>query len=269
MLHRARIWEILDVGKPGDRPSRAFDLGLIVLIVLNVIEVLLSSVKSINDQYGTYLYAFEVFSVAAFSIEYVARIWSCTSIPKYSAPLRGRLRFFFRPLILIDLFAIVPFYLPFLGIDLRVIRIFRIFRVLRILKLARYSNALHIMRYAIVGKKEELVLTAVVLGVLLLVSASLMFFAEGEAQPDVFSSIPAALWWSVVTLTTVGYGDVYPITTLGKVIAGVISILGIGMVALPAGLVSAGFVEQISNVRKSNKPRTGICPTCGRNYDDD
>jgi voltage-gated potassium channel len=134
------------------------------------------------------------------------------------------------------------------------------FRVLRVLKLGRYSKAFHIIRGAISGKKEELVITAVALSVLLLLSASLMFFAERDAQPDRFSSIPPTLWWSVVTLTTVGYGDIYPVTTIGKVIAGIISVLGIGMVALPAGIISAGFVEEISESKKEQ----GVCPFCGR-----
>ena len=264
MSIRQRVWRILDVAKPGDVASRIFDIALIVIIILNVIEVSLSSVKSINSRYGAYLNAFEVLSIAVFTIEYLGRVWSCIESPTYRGAVRGRVRFFFQPLSLIDLAAVAPFYLPFLGVDLRTVRLFRMFRVLRVLKLGRYSKAFHIIRHAISGKKEELVITAVALSVLLLLSASLMFFAERDAQPDKFSSIPATLWWSVVTLTTVGYGDIYPVTTLGKVIAGIISVLGIGMVALPAGIISAGFVEEISETKKGQE----LCPTCGRRHDD-
>ena len=270
MFDRTRTWEIVTAAQPGDTPSRRFDIALITLIVLNVIEVTLSSVQSISARIGPYLYAFEAFSVVVFTVEYLTRMWSCTADPRFAHPVKGRIHFFFQPLTIIDLLAVVPFYLPFLGADLRVIRIFRVFRVLRILKLGRYSRAFAIIRQAVAGKKEELVLTAIVLVVLLLVSASLMFFAERDAQPDVFSSIPATLWWSVVTLTTVGYGDVYPITTIGKVIAGFMSILGIGMVALPAGIISAAFVDEISRARGDERKdhRTDACPTCGRKYDD-
>jgi voltage-gated potassium channel len=257
---RQRTWQILDVAKSGDVTSRTFDIALIVIIVLNVIEVSLSSVKAINARYGAYLNAFEFVSIIIFTIEYLGRIWACVESSLYQEQIRGRIRFVFRPLSLIDLMAIVPFYLPFLGVDLSPFRLFRMLRVLRVLKLGRYSKAFHIIGRAISGKKEELVITAVALSVLLLLSASLMFFAETDAQPDRFSSIPATLWWSVVTLTTVGYGDIYPVTTIGKVIAGIISVLGIGMVALPAGIISAGFVEEISESKKEQ----GICPSCGR-----
>lgn len=269
ILDKKRAWELLTAAKPGDVQSRRVDIALMALIILNVVEVALSSVHSINARFGPYLYVFEVSSVVVFTIEYVARMWSCTVDRRFSRPITGRIRFFFRPLTLIDLVAVVPFYLPFLGVDLRVIRIFRIFRVLRILKLGRYSKAFQIIQRAIVGKKEELALTGIVLAVLLLVSASLMFFAEREAQPQHFSSIPATLWWSVVTLTTVGYGDVYPITIVGKLIAGLISVLGIGMVALPTGIVSAAFVDEISRTKDEGDHVTGVCPTCGRRCDDD
>lgn len=267
MFSKKRIWELLEVAAADDKHSRQLDVFLIALICLNIIGVMLSSVSEIQQQFGVYLFLFEVFSVGIFTIEYVARLWSCTTSEQYSQPLRGRIRYALTPSVMIDLLAILPFYLPLLGVDLRVVRAFRIFRLLRVLKLTRYSRAFTMFKQAISGKSEELVLTAFVLVILLIISASLMFYAEGEAQPNNFSSIPATLWWSVVTLTTVGYGDVYPITIVGKTIAGLISILGIGMVALPAGIISAGFVEEIANAKNAKNRVVETCPTCGRDYD--
>lgn len=263
MIDKRRVWELLEPARTGDRLSRVIDLLLVVLIVFNVIGVALSSVPSVYRSVGAYLDAFETLSVMVFTVEYLGRMWSCTETARYAAPVSGRIRFFFRPLILVDLLSILPFYLPFLGVDLRTMRAFRIFRILRILKLARYSQAFYIIQRAISGKVEELVIAGLILFVLLAISSSLMFLAEREAQPEIFSSIPATLWWSVVTLTTVGYGDIYPVTTLGKIIAGTISILGIGMVALPAGIISAGFVDEFSKYKSVSCDR---CPTCGRHY---
>jgi voltage-gated potassium channel len=263
---KQRTWALLCVATPGDKASRLVDLGLMTLIVLNVMEVVLSSVESINDRFAATLFGFEVFSVGVFTIEYLGRMWSCTASPAFSQRIGGRVRFFFRPMTLIDLVAIVPFYLPYLGVDLRVMRVFRMFRMFRVLKLGRYSRAFTLIRDAILGKREELVLTAMVLAVLLVVAASLMYYAERSSQPETFSSIPATLWWSVVTLTTVGYGDVYPVTTIGKIIAGIVSIVGIGMVALPAGIISASFVDEIAKRKTSASDE--VCPQCGRRYED-
>ncbi len=269
MIDKRRVWELLEPAGDGDRMSRVVDLVLIFLIVFNVIGVALGSVPSVYRSAGPYLDGFEALSVAVFTVEYLGRMWSCTATARYAAPVSGRIRFFFRPLILVDLLAILPFYLPFLGVDLRTMRAFRIFRILRILKLARYSHAFYIIQRAISGKLEELLISGLILFVLLAISSSIMFLVERESQPEVFSSIPATLWWSVVTLTTVGYGDIYPVTTLGKIIAGLISILGVGMVALPAGIISAGFVDEFSRYKSAKCDDGDICPTCGRPYDEE
>lgn len=267
MFSKKRIWELLEVAAADDKSSRQLDMFLIGLICLNIAGVMLSSVAEIEQEFGFYLFLFEIFSVFIFTIEYIARLWCCTASAQFSQPAVGRIKYAITPSVLIDLLAILPFYLPFFGVDLRIVRAFRIFRLLRVLKLTRYSRAFSLFKRAIFGKREELVLTAFVLVILLIISASLMFYAEGDAQPENFSSIPATLWWSVVTLTTVGYGDVYPITVVGKTIAGLISILGIGMVALPAGIISAGFVDEIANARNKKNDTADSCPTCGRDYD--
>ena len=260
MKLRTRIWEIVEVAKPGDVTSRIFDISILSLIFLNVLAVIIGSVESIERQYGGFLYSFEVFSVIVFTIEYLLRVWSCTADERYSKPFSGRLRFTVKPLPLIDLFAFLPFYLPFVGLDLRFIRVIRLLRIVRLAKVGRYYSSLRLITDVLKDKKEELVLTLVIMFLLLITAASLIYYCENPIQPEVFSSIPSTMWWAVVTLTTVGYGDIYPITTLGKILASVIAVLGIGFFALPTGILGAGFVEKIQS-RRSDVTR---CPHCGK-----
>jgi voltage-gated potassium channel len=260
MLTKRRIWEILEVATPGDKASGYFDLLIQSLIVLNVIAVLAETVEPWGTQYAKLFVNFEIVSVVIFTVEYLLRIISCTSDPRFRPRVLGRLHFASTPLALIDLLAILPFYLPFLGFDLRVLRALRLFRLARIGKLGRYSESLRTLGRVVVAKKEELIVTLSILSLLLILASSVMYFVEHEAQPTVFSSIPAAMWWAVATLTTVGYGDTYPVTIAGKAIASVISILGIGMFALPTGILGAAFVEE---VEKKKKGRARRCPHCG------
>ncbi len=262
MPFKKRVYEILDVAKPGDRASKIFDIFIVTLIALNVISIILETVQSIYTKAPRLFQGFEIFSVCVFSIEYVLRLWSCTVNPSYAAPVAGRLRFAKKPLIIFDLLAVLPFYLPFLGLDLRFIRALRLFRLFRVAKLGRYSQALQTFGRIFATKKEELFMIIFLLLLLIILASSLMYFAEHDAQPDVFSSIPQAMWWSIITLTTVGYGDVYPITAIGKVLAAFIALLGIGMFALPTGILGAAFIEEIQTKKKSLK----FCPHCGKEF---
>ncbi|MAE63994.1 MAG: potassium channel protein, partial [Phycisphaeraceae bacterium] len=155
--------------------------------------------------------------------------------------------------------AILPFYLPTTAMDARSLRAVRLVRVLRILKLARYSDALRTFGRVFVAQKEPLGLTVFLLMLLLVMSASFMYYAEREAQPEVFSSIPATMWWAVATLSTVGYGDTFPVTEWGRVLGSIIAFLGIGMFALPTGILGAGFIEEYQGRRESK-----TCPHCGK-----
>lgn len=256
---RKRVWEIVEIAKPGDVVSKYFDIFILALIFLNVLAVILESVESLERRFHLAFEIFEFFSVAVFSLEYIARVWSCVVLPKYANPITGRIQFILHPLSIIDLASVLPFYLSFLAVDLRVIRMLRLLRIFRVAKLTRYSSVIRLFGRVFKDKKEELALTfMLMLGLIILVS-SLMYFAEHEAQPDKFPDIPSAMWWSVVTLTTVGYGDIYPVTTLGKVLAGLSAILGVGMFALPTGILGASFVEEI---QKEKAPRK-CCPHCG------
>ncbi len=256
--YRHRTWEIVEAARPGDTVSRLFDLFIMALILINVVAVVFGTVEPLATEHERLFTLIEVVSVGIFTVEYLLRLWSATADPRFRGIVIGRARFAVRPLSVIDLLAIAPAYLPFLGLDLRVLRFLRVFRIFRLLKLGRYSSAFRLIGRVIARRREELVLSLLVLLILLVISASLMYSAEHEAQPEAFSDIPQTMWWAVVTLTTVGYGDVFPVTGLGRVLAAIISILGIGMVALPAGIIGSGFVEEIA---KGHEPR--MCPHCG------
>ena len=260
MSVRGRIWEIVEIAKPGDTVSKLFDLFMLGLIFLNVVAVVIGTVASIQESYGAAFNALEIFSVLVFTLEYLLRLWSCTSAPSFKRPLTGRIRFALTPMEIIDLLAILPFYLPFMGVDLRFLRVLRLLRIIRIAKVGRYYSSLEVIRGVVIAKKEELLLSVFIMLILLLLSSCIMYYCENQAQPEAFPDIPSTMWWSIITLTTVGYGDIFPITPIGKIFAAMIAILGVGMFALPTGILGAGFVEAITK-NKSQKTR---CPHCGK-----
>jgi voltage-gated potassium channel len=259
MRPRRRVYEIVEVAKTGDTLSTAFDASILTLIGLNVIALILQSVESIYALSPKLFRGFECVSVVIFSVEYALRVWSCVEMPAYRKAVSGRLRFAVTPLAIIDLLAILPFYLPFTGLDLRFLRVLRMMRIFRVAKLGRYSRSLQTLGRVLTAKKEQLVCAVFILLLLLVVAASMLYYAEHHVQPEHFSSIPASMWWAVATLTTVGYGDIFPVTQLGKLMASIIAVLGIGMFALPTGILGAGFVEEIKRQRNAIR-----CPHCGK-----
>ncbi|MCP4500740.1 MAG: ion transporter [Deltaproteobacteria bacterium] len=180
--------------------------------------------------------------------------WTCTCDERYQHPVKGRLRYMVSPMALVDLVAILPFYLTFIkGLDLRIVRAIRLLRLFRLFKIGRYAEAFRQLSTVFSNKKEDLAITFFVMMILLVMSSSVMFFAENEAQPDKFHSIPASMWWGVATLTTVGYGDVYPITAIGKLFGAIIALLGVGIVAMPAGIIAGGFNEALQERREERR----------------
>lgn len=237
--------------------NRIFHISIMALIFFNVLFVILGTVDDLAEIYGAFFNAFEDISVIIFTIEYLMRLWSCTSNAEYRHPLIGRMKFAFSPMMLIDLFAILPFYIPlFIDSDFTILRVFRLLRIFCLFKLGRYSDSYRLISRVIISKKEHLIVSLALVFSLLIISSSLMYYIEKEAQPAVFSSIPATMWWGIVTLTTVGYGDAYPVTLAGKILSGAIALTGIGLFALPAGLLATGFTEELHNKKK--KQRT--CP---------
>lgn len=238
---RREVHDILEVGGDAHPIGRAVNIFIIVLIVLNAIAFAAETVDHLADRYRIYFDTFNVFSVIVFSIEYVLRVWSAVDIPMLSRmkPWAARLRFALRPIMLIDLFAVLPFYLQWLiPIDLRVLRVLRLFRLL---KLVRYSPALQTLGRVLAQEYRALLGALLVMLVLLLFASTLIYFLERDAQPEQFGSIPAAAWWAIATLTTVGYGDVVPVTPWGQVLGGVVMLLGVGMFALPIAIIATGF----------------------------
>ena len=242
---RARICQILEPGRVDDQTGRWFDIFIVSLISLNIFAIIFGSVASIYERFANYFDLFELFSVAVFSIEYVLRIWSIVDHEsgKYAAPLKGRLAFSLTPLAIVDLLAILPFYLGmFINLDLRFLRALRL---LRIFKLTRYSPAMSLLLKVLRDEMQAFAAAFFILLVILVLASSGIYLFEHKAQPEAFSSIPQSIWWAVSTLTTVGYGDVTPITVGGKIFGTVIMVLGIGMVALPAGILASAFSEQV------------------------
>jgi len=261
---KRRVYEIVECYTPaagGRSVVDRFDVLIMALIVANVAAVMLETVDWIAAPYARLFRAFEVFSVAVFTAEYALRLWSCTADPRFAGAFRGRLRFALTPMAIIDVLAIMPFFLEFLAFDLRFVRVLRLFRLFRVFKLARYASSLRSLVDVLRSKKEELLVTLFTLVVLLIFASSAMYFAENEAQPEKFTSIPASMWWGVATLTTVGYGDIFPITSLGQLFGAVIAILGVGFFALPTGILASGFAEEI---QKRRRRETVVCPHCGR-----
>lgn len=235
------------------------------LIILNVLSLILSSYKEISSNFELYFENFETFSVIIFTIEYILRFYTADLEYQNGSPFSKRLKFSFSVFGLIDLFAILPFYLPLIfPFDLRVLRILRLFRLLRIFKLGRLSKSLQTITSVLKESKAELSITLFVAFILLILSSTLMYYVENEAQPDKFENIGQSLWWSVATLTTVGYGDIYPITGLGKILSSIIAIIGIGFVALPTGIISSAFISKMQN-EKTTKPSCK-CPKCGNEF---
>ncbi|MBT8082528.1 MAG: potassium channel family protein [Gammaproteobacteria bacterium] len=249
MNFRKRAAELLEQDHFNDRPSRILNLLLISLISLNILAIFLESVDSIYAEYSRNFWIFEVFSVAVFTVEYIVRVWSSVDLVEagFEHPVMGRIRYMLRPISIVDLLAILPFYLSLLvSFDLRFLRVLRL---LRLFKLTRYSPALGALLDVIQSEAEALLAAVVVLLTMLVISAAGIYLLESDLQPDTFGDIPSATWWAMVTLTTVGYGDVVPITVGGKIFGGVIGLIGIGMIALPAAIMASGFAENVRERR--------------------
>jgi voltage-gated potassium channel len=235
---------------------------MITLVFLNVTAVILETEASIYEPFKMYFDGLELFSVVVFSLEFLMRLWTCREDPRFQDGWRGLGRFLTQPMAIVDLLSIVPFFLPMLGLDLRTFRAFGLLRILRVAKLGRYYTSLNLIKQVFLSKKEELIVITVLMSVFLIISASILYFCEHTVQPKTFSSIPATMWWAIVTLTTVGYGDMYPATPLGKFFAGVIALIGIGMFALPTGILGAGFVEAVQ--KSKTESENSCCPHCGK-----
>ena len=265
MKIKNRLFEIVQVAKPNDKVSRVFDLTLLILIILNVFLVIADTFTLTETIKQIFSYI-ETFSVIIFTIEYVIRVWTADLLYPEKSYFAAKLKYMVSFLAIIDLLAIIPFYLPFLiPIDLRVLRMLRIIRLFRIFKINRYTDAFSNIIKVFKDKKHELLSSFFAVLLLMIIASVLMFDIENTAQPEVFANAFDALWWALATLTTVGYGDIFPVTVLGKVLSAIIAVLGIGLVAVPTGIISAGFVELLSESKceEKNVKTIKYCPYCG------
>ena len=240
---RKSCYEVLE-SRARELPLGRFVAGsLIMLILLNVIAAVFETDSGIFHLYGRIFDAFAILSVVVFTAEYVLRVWCCTENPHYNSPVSGRLRYTATPVALIDLVVILPFLLlPFIPLSPAVFSFIRFFRIFWILKIAHYSRALKTFSRVFAAKKGEIFAAFFIMLLLLVLSSALIFFAEHEAQPTKFSSVLASMWWGIETMATIGYGDMVPITPLGKFIAGIVALIGLGLFALPAGIFASGFI---------------------------
>ncbi|MEO5945922.1 MAG: ion transporter [Chitinophagaceae bacterium] len=278
-----------------ERWDKIINVFIIVLIILNVLAVMLETVPSLHDEYyeKRFFHYFDLVSVIIFTVEYVLRVWSSNHDPRYKHSIWGRIKYMLSPAALIDVLAILPFYLhAIVGFDLRVLRILRLMRFFRLFRLTSYMKSVHMISNVFKKRANELVLSFILVIFLVIIASCAIYFAEHdpqmqaeqqltsgqqqqpntprEEQPEEiskFTSIPATVWWAVVTLTTTGYGDMIPVTPLGKAMAVVIMLTGVAFFALPAGIITAGFLEEfrITRTKKTHK-----CPSCGEDlYLDD
>lgn len=263
---RRRVFELLELARPGDRASRITDIVILGLILANALAVVFTTVDSFQANHARALALFDTFSIVVFTVEYLLRLWASAELRPRSPAYRVRARYAVSWLAIVDLLAILPAFLPLLlPMDLRTLRLLRFFRLLRLLKIGRYSLAIQTFTAVLRVRREELTVSIIALFILLFITSTLMYFVEHPTQPDNYASIPAAMWWGVSALTTVGYGDIHPLTPLGKMLGAISSILGIGLFAIPAGILASGFSE-VYALRRSAQD---ICPTCGKKMSDE
>ena len=272
---KKRIYRFLEPSPQDEsRWEHAFDVFIIALILLSVGAVVLRTMKSLPEGYGSFLEGFQHFATGVFTVEYLLRVYSCTADESYSRPMWGRVRFVLSPMAIIDLLAVAPYYLlALLAPGANTAGATLLLRMLRLLKLFRYSRSLKIFARVLREKANQLVAAFLATGVLLVFSSSLVYFAERGAQPEVFPSIPAAMWWGLITLTTVGYGDVSPITPLGQLFGAITAVFGIGIVAMPSGILASGFIEEFTEEKEQAEEERDAgspgeagekrCPHCG------
>lgn len=267
---KKRIFGIIEPATDGNLASRIFDLFIMALIFISIATVFAITFDP-PERVCALLNHVEKAAIIIFSVEYLLRIWTADLLYPGLGPIRSRLRYIASAMAIIDLLAILPFYLPmFLPINLVGIRAIRLIRILRIFKLGRYSDALNSIIEVFRRKGRELLVSVFFVFILLVISSLLIYYAEHDAQPDKFANAFSGLWWAAATLTTVGYGDIYPVTAIGRLLGAFIAILGIGMVAVPTGIFSSGFVELLEQRRHADDAKAGegerVCPHCGKKF---
>ena len=251
LKRRKRIHEIIEVGSDFDYPSRAYDYVNASAIIINLIVCIMYTFAELREQYGFLLLFVEEVTIAFFMIDYILRIWTARFLYLDLTEPHAIKKYVFSFTGVVDLLSFLPYYLPIFfpagTVAFRMIRIARIFRLFRI---NAYHDSLSVITAVIIGKRQQLFSSVFIILTLMIAASLCMYSLEHEAQPEVFTSAFSGIWWAASTLLTVGYGDIYPVTTMGKVFGIFITFLGVGMVAIPTGIISAGFVDQYSTIKK-------------------
>ena len=248
---RKRVFEIIEIGAPEDYVSRLYDFFNSMSIVVNLTVSVMYTFQTTREKYGTVLLTVEAVTVAFFAVDYLLRLWTAKFLrPKLSEGLALR-RYIFSFNGIVDLLSFLPYYLPvFFPAGAVAFRMFRVVRIFRLFRINAYYDSLNIITEVITSKRQQLFSSVFIISVLMLAASLCMYSLEHEAQPDVFTNAFSGIWWAVSTLLTVGYGDIYPITYTGKIFSIIITFLGVGMVAIPTGIISAGFVDQYSRIKR-------------------
>lgn len=256
---KKRIYSIIEIGNKSDIPSTLFDIFIVMMIWINLLVTLAFTFEEF-DPYVGLLNGLELFTVIIFTVEYILRIWTADqryeNIPKWKAAFKFIVSFYG----IIDLLTFLPFYLPMVfPAGIVAFRILRVFRIFRLFKINAQYDAFNVITSVLKDKKNQLISSMCLILILMTASSLAMFGLEHDAQPDIFKNAFSGIWWSVSTLLTVGYGDIYPITVAGRMLGIVTAFLGVGMVAIPTGIISAGFVEQYTKI-KGDKYDCKNCP---------
>ena len=251
MARRKRVSEIIEVGYDQDWLSRLYDLINALAIVANLAASILYTFEAVRLPFGWLVLTLEQVTVAFFAVDYCLRLWTARALfPGLSEP-RAVLKYALSFSGVVDLLSFLPYYLPFfVSAGAVAFRMFRVVRIFRLFRINAYYDSLNVITQVITSKGQQLLSSVFIILVLMLASSLCMYSLEHEAQPEVFTNAFSGIWWSVSTLLTVGYGDIYPITTVGKLFGIIISFLGVGMVAIPTGIISAGFVDQYSRIKR-------------------
>lgn len=262
---KKRIFNIIQIGSKTDIPSYAFDIGIAISIFANLFVTFFSTFNE-STRFSGILDLVELITIIIFTIEYILRVWTSEYLYPDESKTKACIKFIFSFYGLVDLLTFFPYYLPaFFPIGIVAFRMFRVIRIFRLFRINAQYDAFNVILDVIKQRRNQLVSSMSIILIFMLAASMCMYSIENIAQPDVFDNAFSGLWWATSTLLTVGYGDVYPITTLGKALAIVISFLGVGLVAIPTGIISASFVEQYSNAKNgghvNDKLNNFITPT--------
>ena len=254
LKRRRRVSEIIEVGTADDFVSRAYDFTGTAIVIINLIVTVMYTFNRMEAEYGPLLLTIEAFTVAFFAVDYCLRVWTAQFIRPGLPERRAVWKYMTSFTGIVDLLSWLPYYLPFFfPAGAAVFRILRVVRIFRLFQINAYYDSLTVIGEVINSKRQQLFSSVFIILVLMLASSLCMYSLENEAQPEVFSNAFSGIWWSVSTLLTVGYGDIYPITIPGKIMGIFISFLGVGMVAIPTGIISAGFVDQYSRLKRMSE----------------